>query len=558
MKILNSHAIDLLDGELRFVIEEAQSMAENLGEDELLPLQAVIKQIRGTCVIAELDSIRRLSEEMIISIDALTAGRVDRQELIALLSSSLNTATKMASSIVAAKKDNACVLLPEITALRRLRGEPPLYEYHCLQNVTWPIFDKAVASNPLAGEKREDVKRLLHLYQFGLLDIIRDNNRNKAFVILFRVAQRLQNIALLTSEKDYWWVVGLVVRAFAEERLDLQVERIRLLAAVEKQLRLLAAENPGEGRNPYPEGLWRAFVSLVALIDAKDDDESERRARAGIPELDFTEKDVSAIRKSIAEESDDDSRELFQTLKELIADTRSMLDSSQDEVADANAANPIVVALYEAFDAIGSLWEQTGFHGLSRRFKQYSVRLQSNRPDAELPLEMIVEFVDANIQAECALIEFNYVPPSKEDARQWESRPLTEILQTSLLKTAQTAVMDESGLHLAEVKEMLGNVSSGYAGDEVLPELESALQVIGGSARIMELNRLAELSSRCLAFVKKKLFTDQTEQLVENYWEVFADSIACLDYYIDNCKSGNKEDEAALDIADECLLSLGV
>ncbi len=556
MKILNSHVVDLLNSELRFVIEDAQIMAENLDIDQMEPLQEAIKQIRGTCEIAELDSLQRVSEEMLISIEAAIADQVDREELKTLLSSSLKATTKLASAIVEAKKENACVLLPEMTALRRLRGETPLYEYHCLNNIKWPAFDKQVASNPLAGEQKEDVRRLLHLFQFGLLDIIRDNNRNKAFVILFRVAQRLQNIAILTSEKDYWWLIGLVVRAFAEDKLELQVERVRLLVAVEKQLRLLATDTPGEGRNPYPEGLWRAFLSLTALIDAKDDDERERRARTEIPELDFSEEDISAIRKSIVEATEDDGREAFESLKELISSAQSLIDKTQDESAYSELS--ITLELQKTFETMGALWEQTGFYGLSRRFKQFSARLQSSRPDTELPLEMIVEFIDANLQAECALIEFDYVPPLKMDAKTWEKKPLTELLQTSLLKTAQLAVMEESGLHLDEVKEMLDNVASGYAGDEVLPELESALQIIGGSVHIMRLSRLEELLSRCLGFVKNRLFSDQVDQLVENYWDIFADSIACLDYYIDNCKSGNHHDEAALDLANECLMSLGV
>ena len=169
-----------------------------------------------------------------------------------------------------------------------------------------------------------------------------------------------------------------------------------------------------------------------------------------------------------------------------------------------------------------------------------------------------MEFIDAILQSECALLEFDYIPPSKIQAKEWERRPLSEILQVSLLKTAQIAVMNESSTRLAEVKEILNEISSGYVGDETLPELESALLAISGSARLVQFTRLADLTSKSLRFVKETLFSDQTEQLVENYWEVFADSITCLEYYIDNCKSGYIEDETALDIANECLLSLGV
>lgn len=531
-------------------------MAEELEVERLQHLQDVMKQLRGTCAMAGLGSLSRLSQEIIASIDAGMADKVDREELRVLLVSSLTAASKLAKAIVETRRDNVCVLLPEMTALRRLRGEPPLYEYHCLTNVVWPEFDEQVASNPLAGEQKDDVKRLLHLYQFGLLDIIRGNNRGKAFIILYRVAQRLQNIAVLAYEKDYWWLVGLVVRAFAEERLELQVERIRLLAALEKQLRLLAAENPGSGRNPYPEGLWRAFVSLVALLEPKDSDELERRERIGIPKLGFTEQEISAIRKEIIEDVGGEGRKIFRSLKDLIWNTRYLLDTPENGLAGDNSA--AIKELQKAFDTMASLWAETGFQGLSRIFKQFSQRLQMSNPESEFSEEMMVEFIDAILQSECALLEFNYVPPSKGQAKQWESRPLTEILQVSLLKSAQVAVMAELGLHLGEIKEILNEVSMGYSNEEILPELETALLVISSSAALIRFDRLAKLASRCLTFVKETLFSTQTDQLVANYWEVFADSITCLEYYIDNCKSGYQEDEAALDIADECLSSLGV
>ncbi len=557
MDKLNNYAVDLLDKELKFSLEAAMDMAEQLDEASLEPLCDVIKQIRGACVIAGLDGLGRLVDEMVMSLVAVQQGdSADLNAFGTLLVSTLIAATGYAGIVVSARRENVCVLLPEMTALRRWRGEPPLYEFHVLSGISWPAFDKEIASNPLAGEQREDVKRLWHLYQFGLLDIIRDNNRNKAFIILYRVALRLQNIAVLPVEKDYWWVIGVVIRALAENRLDLQVERVRLLSAVEKQLRLLAADNVDHGRNPYPEGLWRAFVSLTALIEARDDEDQQRRNDVGIPSLDFTEQDVSAIRRTISGESVDNGQEVFNTLAEMVSGARALVDVTQRE--EAGSAVGLVAELHGAFDAIETLWEEAGFSGLARRFRQFSARLQSNRPDSELPPEMIAEFIDAILQAECALVDFQHVRPSKQDAQAWERQPLTQVLQTSLLKTAELAVMNESGVHLGEIKEMIDNVASGYAAAEIVPTLESAFNTICGSARIMELNRFAELGSRSLTFVKNTLLSSPVDQQVENYWEVFADCIACLEYYIDSCKVGGRADEAPLDIANECLTSLGV
>jgi hypothetical protein len=556
MNTLNNHVIDLLGGELKIVVDDALVTAEQLDPEQMQPLYDALVEIRGACAIAGLEGLRRLTDEMAVSIETAMANEIDKDALADLLADSLSKASKFIDLIISAKAENTCVLLPEITAFRRLRGQPPLYEYHCLNEVTWPLFDKEISVNPLAGEQKEDIKRLLHLFQFGMLDIIKNNNQKKAFAILYRVAQRLEKIAQLPMEKDYWWVLALVLRSLAENRLDLQVERIRLIAAVEKQLRLLSAENPGEGRNPYPEGLWRAFVSLVALNESRDQAERQRRMESGIPELDFTEEDITVIRKSILPDSSDDGREVFESVNELLISTRSLLDSTQQEDGDSDIG--INAELMEGFGSLAELWEKAGFSGLSSRFKQHSDRLQSFRPDEELPAELLLDFIDVVLQAEYALVEFNHVPPTKKLAEQWESRPLTEILQASLLKTSQIAVLDELEMHFDGIKEMLGDASSDYAGEEIIPELESAFQLICSNAKMLGMARLFELTTRCLNYTANRLFKGADDQAVSNYWEVFADSVACLEYYIDGCKTNEQADESSLNIADECLVSLGV
>ena len=556
MNKLNSQVVELLEGELGFVLNEAEKKAETFDPRNSSALLQLMTQIQGTCAMVGLESLRHLAGELVLTLGKEAQAKiVDPQQLKELVHRSLVSARKLARAVVDTRTDNVCALLPEMTALRRLRGEPPLYEYHCLTQVDWPALDSAVATNPLGGEQQDDVRRLLHLYQFGLLDVIRDTNRKKAFVILFRVCKRLEDIAVLEAEKNYWWVVSLVIRALAEQRLELQVERLRLLAVVEKQIRLLATENSGSGRSPYPEGLWRAYVSLVALLEPLDEAERSRRQDIGVPDLGFNARDIADIRKYIVDEANSEGR-IFRSLKDLIWNTRFLLDVSGE--ANNESASVSVVQVKEAFTKMAALWAEAGFNGLSRRFKLLATRLPETDASGSPSQEMMVEMIDAILQSECALIEFDYVEPTRNQAREWESRPISEILRHSLLRTAQIAVLNEAAMRFDQVKELLTEVSSGFVGEEALPELKAALEAIGASVRIIQYQRLAELADRCLKFINEVVFSGQTSHLMENYWDVFADGISCLEYYIDNCKAGYLEDDAPLQTADTCLTSLGV
>ncbi|MBK8131806.1 MAG: hypothetical protein IPK48_03260 [Gammaproteobacteria bacterium] len=75
----------------------------------------------------------------------------------------------------------------------------------------------------------------------------------------------------------------------------LRPDRTRLLAAVEKQLRSLAGIRTGHTGNPYPEGLWRAFLALLALSNGR----ASHGDRLPVPKLDFDDADLEAIRVKV-------------------------------------------------------------------------------------------------------------------------------------------------------------------------------------------------------------------------------------------------------------------
>ena len=268
MNKLNSQVVELLEGELGFVLGEAERMAETFDPQHPVAFVQLITQIKGTCAMVGLDSLRHLADELARTLTKESLAKVvDPQQLKELVHQSLVSARKLARAVIDTRTDNVCALLPEMTALRRLRGEPPLYEYHCLTQVNWPALDSAVATNPLGGEQQDDVRRLLHLYQFGLLDVIRDNNRNKAFVILFRVCKRIEDIAVLEAEKNYWWIVSLVIHVEAGLRsFDRGMpEEINRVLTDQLSDVLFTTEPDGE-RNLLREGISADRIHFVGNV----------------------------------------------------------------------------------------------------------------------------------------------------------------------------------------------------------------------------------------------------------------------------------------------------
>ncbi|OUS10282.1 hypothetical protein A9Q90_01305 [Gammaproteobacteria bacterium 54_18_T64] len=549
MQNISPQVLEFIGHEYKSVLQSVNGLVQRLTVAHLEELNEQLLELRGAAQMAQLVGMSRLFAEMARAVEAVVSGDKAIDELQPLLDQALLLADGLIATIVEQKGENPCVLLPEMTALRRFRGAPPLYEYHLLNDLSWPSFANLTQGEAIIGPQTEGLKRWHHLYQLGLLDIIRNNNRQKALFNLFRVAGRLQKVALSARESDYWWVFAVTIKGFAEKKLSLQPERIRLLAAVEKQLRLLVATDQAGARNPYPEGLWRAFVSLLAMTDMSSD---PRAKQIGVPELLFSDSAISSVRNAITGELDAD-KSILEAMALSAATLRTLLDLGPESVSLLNGDR--LEELNVGFGALAEECEQAGFRGLSRQYKQFCSRLESCS-DGELPTEILAEFTDAVLHVECALADFYGKTPQAEQIKAWEAQPLMSILQKSLLKTAQVAVVNETAARLSDIKQLVDNVASGYASAEVTPELELAFAEIEGSASMLNMVRLASLADRCLMLAKEVLFTDAEGENGKPI-EVFADTIVCLEYFLDGCMVGDAIDESSLDVANECLSSLG-
>lgn len=551
MQDINPQVLEIVCKEYKVAIKSVLGLVQRLTVANLEELSERLIEIRGAAHIAQLNGMRSLFVEMAKSVEIVLSGDETIEQLQPLLDQALILAEGLIDIIVEQKSENPCILLPEMTALRRFRGATPLYEYHLLNNVSWPPFRSLSDEEEIIGPQTEGLKRWHHLYQLGLLDIIRNNNRQKALFNLFRVAGRLQKVALSQNESDYWWVFACIIKGFADKSLSLQPERIRLLAAVEKQLRLLTTIDKKGERSPYPEGLWRAFVSMLSMTEMSS---GARAQEIGVPELKFTDSAISSVRNRITGEEDAD-KYIFEDIALSVAGLRSVLDNGSEDEAGFSSSDERLDELKVGFEALASECEQAGFRGLARQYKQFYSRLSSNEGNA-LSAEELSDFTDGILHVECAIADFYGKTPQSEQIEAWEAQPLMSILQKSLLKTAKVAVVNETVSRLSDIKQLVDNVASGYASSEVTPELELAFSDIEGSATMLNMNRFAQLIRRCLNLAKDTLFKESSEG--ENKAiEVFADTIVCLEYFLDGCMVGDSSDEHSLDIADECLVSLG-
>ena len=553
MQKLSADTVDLARNELRLSAEKAASLAGNLNASNAEELNAVVRDIWGAAVVCQLEGISRLMDEISGALASLQAGQLSTEVAATPIREAFKATLGLLDYLVKKRVDNPCLLIPELSALRSLQKKPPVYEYHLLPRVEWPGF--RLGQNTLANAAPDPalLKRITQFYQMGLVKILKDTDREKGFSIISDAAARLVRLALSPQEKNYWAVFKAMVDSMADGGLTLRLDRVRLLAVVEKQLRGIVKAKPNQAASSfYPEGLWRAFLVLVAM---NPDPQKRKNAKHefGAPVLEFTDADLSSIREQMLGQVDD-KRSPFNILQKMVASLRSALDLAQEE--DKQLPQEVMATIQHDFVTVGDHCQMLGLASIANQFRRHSQELSEQiEMGRVLETEQMVEFTNSILYLESAVVEFWGALPTRAELSEWDAQPFDIIIQNGQLKTARHAVLQGATDALVNVKEMLEEIKKNIARSEIMTELEKAFTDLRACALILGMKRFSKLIEGGRTFALKKINMSEGGG---KKLESFADMLVSLEFYLDACKMDEVSNEASLKIAEECLADLSL
>lgn len=547
---LHFEVVELSGGELRRTAEHVIERIRRLDADTAEPFAALVHEMWGCAVICELDGLRLLLDETLGAVEDALSGRLSWNDLRRVFGETLSVIPGLLDYVVRSRRDNPCLLIPEITALRTLRHRPPVYEYQVLFGIDWPGFQVG-AGNVSAVAAPEDLKRILHLYQLGLVSVLKSANRAKGYEIMGRCAGRLAQLAEIQAERHYWTAFGLLLGDFADGTLLLRPDRTRLLAAVEKQLRALAGIRAGHSGNPYPEGLWRAFLALLSLARRG----CAREAWLPVLKLDFDDAELEAIRIKVFGRDDSPAIWPLDELATLMVRLRNALDLAQeDDIVPAQ----LVQSMQEDCSAVARSAHDLGLENLATRFRRHGELLQkASAENRFLDAAELQEYADSILYLDCAVVDFAGEHPDRNALTAWSDRPLEQILQKTLLKTARSAVLAGAGAVLLEARALLELLQDNMLTDDGWEELETAFVVLKGCAVVLEDADLEAIFVRAWEFLQTSRYhpelglNDSSRNL-----EYFADMVISLEIHLNAIHFATGESHEALSMARECVSAL--
>ena len=551
MQKLSSDVIDLAENELCRSVERALGLAHNLGAANADELNGVIRDIWGAAVVCQLDGISRLMDEVSDVLKQFKANTLTVAVIAVPIQEALQATLGLLDYLVKKRVDNPCLLIPELSSLRAIQKKTPFYEYHLLPRVRWPGFH--LPENTLANAAPDAtlLRRIAQFYQMGLVHILKDTNREKGFQIISDAAARLVRIALSPQERIYWTTFKTVVDSMADGGLTLRLDRVRLLAVVEKQLRGIVNSNPDRpALNIYPEGLWRAFLILTAM-NSDPKKRNNARHQLGAPVLDFTDADLSSIRKQMLGKSDDE-RSPFSVLQKMVTSIRTALDLAQEE--DRSLPKEVVAAIQHDFTTVSSHCESLGLSSIANKFRRHSRELAAYISTGRvLEIEQMVEFTNSLLYLESAVVEFWGALPTQAELTDWDAQPFDVIVQNGQLKTARHAVLQGATDALVRVKEILEEIKKNDEREDLEGDLEQAFTDLRACGIILGMKRFSKLieGTRIFALERSNINSGGSAKL-----DSFADMLVSLEFYLEACRMDELGNQKSLDIAEECLTAI--
>lgn len=548
---LNPEVIAVTDGQLRATVNQVVQLTEGGLDQQSSDLcLRLLREAWGAATLCELYGLRLLFDESAAVIRAAVEGTLEWASANAALQDVFRILPRLLDWLVAEGHDNPCLLIPEITALRALQRKPPVYEYQVLPHVSWAPFD--LGSATLAQTGREtDLKQILHIYQLGLVGVLRGENRARGIEIMVRCAGRLAELSITDQERNYWTLYQLVLVRFSNGGLALRPDRMRLLAAVEKQLRSLAGVRAGGGTNPYPEGLWRAFLVLLAI--SMPAPEENRMDWLPLPNLGFVDDDLEHIRTGILGRAGPVEPGPFQALEQYGLRLREALVVAAQ--SGGILAGPVLHDMDEACTRIAGLAAELGLANIASRF----LRHQGEFVTGASPLDeaRLADCADSILYLECALADCAGANLSEEQLTTWGERSLDDVLQAGFTGAARNCALAEAGAVLGTTKARIGSLQDGIISDDSWRDIELGFAQLEGMAGILDLAQLGGILRRAREFVQTSRYhpelglNDRARNL-----NLFADMVIALEVYLDALRHGRGQEADSLRVADECVAGM--
>ncbi|GGX51250.1 hypothetical protein [Saccharospirillum salsuginis] len=539
--------------ELEATLQQAQSALESFSDDtadlsQLEQAQDLIGQTRGIFQVLEEPGAVSLCDEFNALINAIPTGESGDSDQVRpkldAISQGLVVLNRYLEFLSLGRKAIPAVLLPTMNNVRKARGVSGLGEGHFFQFSFKPGKPPTKKPFQFSNDVVIQLKKFRHMYQAGLLHLIRGERTAGAFRYMGLALNRIDQLLANAPCAPLWWVASGALESMAQRGANMTGPRKLLFAHLDRHLKDLIRGAPKSLERPPSLPLMKEFLFLLALN--KSDSLRARQVAKfyRLPELSYTEDTLEEQRQMLFSPGRGVLSSVSEALKEDIAAIKEIVDQAARHDGGFSAR-----ALQEKIAKVADVYVMLGLQSPANVLKQQAAVVADWADNAAPTDEQLLKIADAVLYAESALSRV------LQGQRQLEGSGDNKAAQAQLHE-ARVVLIDEAEAGLALAKRAITAYMDSQGDKLHLANVVPTLRGVKGAFVFLDSMTAADLIERAIRFIERDLSESGT-MVDPHQLEAFADALSSLEFFLEGLLN-DTANEDILKLAKHSLASLSV
>ncbi len=559
---LNLASLKMVHDELVATIEQSAVRLEQFAQDrnngELLQnCIDGIKQIRGTLSLIQLRGVDLLAEELVTQITDIPLGDdPETNKKLEVLTASFFILPRYLEYCAQTSRSMAVLLIPYINELRQMRKAPLLPESHYFAYT--PVAPNRRQSEEPSAWSQETaalVRRLRHMYQMALLNILKNVQVKASMAMMIRALERLESAAAGANLSNLWWLSGATLAAIAEKGMTLSKSRKLLLSTLDREIKRFQFEGDKVLEREIDSGLQKELLYLLALSHSGLEKSQAVLIAFGVSPLSYSEAELVREMEFLKGPSANTIQSMVTVLRDELHSTKNILERASQGGAELLNDSP---ELLETLKKIADILKVVGLVSPSNSLNveiEKIARWQAT--NAAISPEEMLQVADTLLYVESTIAGLGKANLSDEKVAQINALSRDAAMSNNQLAEAEKIVIDEAEAGMVLVKRALSSFAESNYDKGHIHNIVGTLDSVRGGMFVLGLPRAAKVLAGCISFVDEQLLQNEQHPAVKHLLETFADAIISLEYYLDAIKMDKQADTSVLQIAEESLQALG-
>lgn len=512
-------------------------------------------QVGGIFRLLEYPGAARLADEMAALLAVIAdPERANTEAMINALTHAYFVLPRYIEYVAIKQFELPILMVPYINELRLSHKLEILPEQHFYQG-TISLQGELPASSdtPDISTITSTVPRLSHMYQTGLVGVIKDPGNRSHYLFMRRALTRFVKLLGNHPQREFWLVAEAVLEAFVVAELEVTLNRKRILGDIEKLLR--KGTNLGaEGLSEEPrDGLKSDMLFLLLLAGDQFPSLQPVRQAFALGSMATSDAYIAAERLAMHGPSLDTIQSVIKVLTEELRNAKDILEvASQNSSIEQEDQTLLKSVLLRVADTLGVL----NLTGPQNTLKEQLTVIDGWGDDANIGNTDILEIADAVLYVESALSGLDRREFTVDELNQANQIARKKVIASGQLAEAQSIVIEEAQSGIAMAKRAITSYVDSKFDFAHIANVATSLNTVRGGLFILRYHRAAAILKGCSEFLAHHVSegaTGQRHQLLET----LADALISLEYYLNELATTHDANDKILDVAEESLTALG-